>query len=91
MTWDLLFEAMHAAMMAREHVRGTTLFDVAKATATAWHDPDAPAWSATWSWRDWPGASLKGTRQAAPVLARRRWPGCAAAAELKETAYPSPF
>ena len=31
MTWDLLFEAMHAALMARERVSGTTLLDVAKA------------------------------------------------------------
>ena len=46
MTWDLLFEAMHAALMAQERVSGTTLAEVAKVTAAAWHDPDAPDWSA---------------------------------------------
>ena len=33
MTWDLLFEAMHAALMAQDRASGTTLGDVAKATA----------------------------------------------------------
>ncbi len=45
MTWELLYEAVHAAVIARDPVHRTTLADVAKAAVAARHDPDAPAWS----------------------------------------------
>jgi DNA-binding CsgD family transcriptional regulator len=88
MTWDLLFQAMHAALMAREHVSGTTLADVAKATAAAWHDPDAPDWSADLIMEGLARRVAEGHAPAVPVLRRAlaRLRGCA---ELKET--PSPL
>lgn len=87
MTWDLLFQAMHAALMAREHVSGTTLLDVAKTTAAAWHDPDAPEWSAD---RLMAGLAVRVAEdhaQAAPVL-RTALARLRASAELKETGIP---
>jgi DNA-binding CsgD family transcriptional regulator len=87
MTWDLLFQAMHAALMARERVSGTTLADVAKATAAAWHDPDAPDWSADLIMEGLARRVAEGHAQAVPVLRQAvvRLRGCA---ELKETGIP---
>ncbi|WP_314222743.1 helix-turn-helix transcriptional regulator [Streptomyces zaehneri] len=45
MAWELLYEAMHAAVIARDPMHRTTLADVAKATVATPHRPDAPAWS----------------------------------------------
>ncbi|MFJ1969054.1 AAA family ATPase [Streptomyces sp. NPDC087903] len=45
MAWELLYEALHAAVIARDPMHRTTLADVAKAAVAARHDPDAPAWS----------------------------------------------
>ncbi|MEV0036025.1 AAA family ATPase [Streptomyces sp. NPDC050804] len=45
MTWELLYEAMHAAVIARDPMHRTTLADVAKAAVATPHRPDAPAWS----------------------------------------------
>jgi DNA-binding CsgD family transcriptional regulator len=87
MTWDLLFQAMHAALMAREHVSGTTLGDVAKATAAAWHDPDAPGWSADLLMKGLARRVAEDHSQAAPVL-RTALARLGAAAELKETGIP---
>ncbi|TVZ06260.1 helix-turn-helix transcriptional regulator [Trebonia kvetii] len=87
MTWDLLFQAMHAAMMAREHVSGTTLFDVAKATATAWHDPDAPVWSGDLVMVGLARRVAEGHAQAAPVL-RTALARLRGAAELRELGIP---
>ena len=55
-------------MMARERARGTTLAEVAKATATAWHDPDAPAWSADLVMAGLARRVAEGHGQAAPML-----------------------
>jgi tetratricopeptide (TPR) repeat protein len=87
MAWDLLFEAMHAALMARERVCGTTLADVAKATAAAWHDPDAPDWSADLIMEGLARRVAEGHAEAAPVL-RAALARLCAAAELKETGIP---
>jgi DNA-binding CsgD family transcriptional regulator len=87
MTWDLLFEAMHAALMARGRVSGTTLADVAKATITAWHDPDAPDWSADLIMEGLARRVAEGHAQAVPVL-RRALARLRACAELKETGIP---
>jgi DNA-binding CsgD family transcriptional regulator len=86
-TWELLFEAMHAAMMAREHVRGTTLAEVAKATATAWHDPDAPAWSADLIMAGLARRVAEGHAQAVPML-RAALARLRGTAELKEFGIP---
>jgi DNA-binding CsgD family transcriptional regulator len=87
MTWGLLFEAMHAALMARDRVSGTTLADVARAAATAWHDPQAPDWSADLIMEGLARRVADGHPRAAPVLqqalARLR-----ASAELKEIGTP---
>ncbi|MFF3562013.1 LuxR C-terminal-related transcriptional regulator [Streptomyces sp. NPDC002574] len=45
MTWELLYEAMHAAVIARDPIHRTTLADVAKAAVAASPDQEAPAWS----------------------------------------------
>lgn len=45
MTWELLYEAVHAAVVARDPMRRTTLADVAKVAVATPHRPDAPAWS----------------------------------------------
>ncbi len=87
MTWDLLFEAMHAALMAREHVSGTTLLDVAKLTAAAWHDPDAPGWSADLIMEGLARRVAEGHPAAAPVL-RTALARLRGSAELKETGIP---
>lgn len=87
MTWDLLFDAMHAALMAQERVSGTTLMDVAKATAAAWHDPDAPGWSADLIMEGLARRVAEGHAEAAPVL-RRALARLRAAAELKEIGNP---
>ena len=87
MTWDLLFQAMHAAMMAREHASGTTLVEVAKATATAWHDPDAPQWSPDLIVDGLARRVAEGHSQAAPVL-RAALARLRSAAELKEIGIP---
>jgi len=86
-TWDLLFEAMHAALMAQDRVIGTTLIDVAKATAAAWHDPGAPDWSADLIMEGLARRVAEGHAEAAPVL-RRALARLRAAAELKETGIP---
>src|SRR6185437_14680190 len=87
MTWDLLFGAMHAALMAREHVRGTTLAEVAKATAAAWHDPDAPDWTADLLMEGLARRVAEGHERAVPVL-RRALARLRASAGLKETGIP---
>ena len=45
MTWELLYEATHAAIVGGDRLAGTTLEHVAKLTADAWHDPAPPLWS----------------------------------------------
>ncbi|WP_051450853.1 LuxR C-terminal-related transcriptional regulator [Actinospica robiniae] len=45
MTWELLYEAVHAAVIARDPMYRTTLAEVADAVTAAPRDPDAPAWS----------------------------------------------
>ncbi|MEV5576065.1 AAA family ATPase [Spirillospora sp. NPDC052269] len=44
-TWELLYEAMHAALVSGGLTSGTTLAQVAKTAADAWHDPAPPSWS----------------------------------------------
>jgi DNA-binding CsgD family transcriptional regulator/tetratricopeptide (TPR) repeat protein len=85
--WDLLGEAMHAALMAREPICGTTLLDVAKATAAAWHDPDAPDWSADLIMEGLARRVAEGHAEAVPVL-RTALARLRAAAELKEIGIP---
>lgn len=87
MAWDLLFGAMHAALMAREHVSGTTLADVAKATAGAWHDPDAADWSADLLMEGLARRVAEGHARAVPVL-RQALARLRASAGLKETGIP---
>jgi DNA-binding CsgD family transcriptional regulator len=87
MAWDLLFGAMHAALMAREHVSGTTLADVAKATAGAWHDPDAPDWTADLLMEGLARRVAEGHAQAVPVL-RRALARLRASTGLRETGIP---
>jgi hypothetical protein len=87
MTWDLLYEAMHAAFMAQDRVSGTTLADVAKATAAAWHDPDAPDWSGDLIMEGLALRVAEGHAKAAPVL-RRALARLRAASELKEIGIP---
>lgn len=87
MTWDLLYEAMHAALMAQDRVSGTTLADVAKATAAAWHDPDAPDWSGDLIVVGLALRVAEGHAKAAPVL-RRALARLRAASELKEIGIP---
>jgi DNA-binding CsgD family transcriptional regulator len=87
MAWDLMLEAMHAALMAREPVCGTTLLDVAKATAAAWHDPDAPDWSADLIMEGLALRVAEGHAEAVPVL-RTALARLRAAAELKEIRIP---
>jgi DNA-binding CsgD family transcriptional regulator len=87
MTWDLLYEAMHAALMAQDRVSGTTLADVAKATAAAWHDPDAPDWSGDLIMEGLALRVAEGHAKAAPVL-RRALARLRAASELKEIGIP---
>ncbi|WP_431968735.1 helix-turn-helix transcriptional regulator [Actinacidiphila sp. bgisy160] len=45
MTRELLYEAMHAAVIAQHTMHRTTLAEVAKVVISAPHDQDAPAWS----------------------------------------------
>ncbi|NUP50549.1 MAG: helix-turn-helix transcriptional regulator, partial [Catenulispora sp.] len=45
MTWDLLYEALAAAIVSADLTRGTTLPLVARRAAGAWHDPAPPPWS----------------------------------------------
>ena len=40
LTWELLREALHAALVAHDTVRGTSLTEVAEAAVAARHDPD---------------------------------------------------
>jgi DNA-binding CsgD family transcriptional regulator len=87
MTWELLFQAMHAALMARERVTGATLVDVAKATAAAWHDPDAPDWNAGLLMEGLAHRVAEGHAQGAPVL-RTALARLRASAELKEIGTP---
>jgi DNA-binding CsgD family transcriptional regulator len=87
MAWDLLFGAMNAALMAREHVSGTTLADVAKATVAAWHNPDAPDWTADLLMEGLARRVAEGHAQAVPIL-RRALARLRACAELKETGIP---
>lgn len=87
MAWDLLFGAMHAALMARGHVSGTTLADVAKATAGAWHDPDAADWSADLLMEGLARRVAEGHARAVPVL-RQALARLRASAGLKETGIP---
>jgi DNA-binding CsgD family transcriptional regulator len=87
MTWDLLFEAMHAALMAQDRVSGTTLAEVAKATAAAWHDPDAPGWSADLIMEGLARRVDEGHAAGAAVL-RRALARLRATAELKEAGIP---
>ncbi|MGW3123450.1 AAA family ATPase [Streptomyces sp. NPDC001107] len=44
-SWDLLREATHAAIIGGRMITGTTPHEVAKATADAWREPALPAWS----------------------------------------------
>jgi DNA-binding CsgD family transcriptional regulator/tetratricopeptide (TPR) repeat protein len=87
MAWDLLFGAMHAALLARERASGITLIDVAKATVDAWHDPDAPDWSADLLMAGLARRITEGHAPAVPVL-RRALARLRACAELKETGIP---
>ena len=87
MAWDLLFSAMHAALMARGHVSGTTLADVAKATAGAWHDPDAADGSADLLMEGLARRVAEGHARAVPVL-RQALARLRASAGLKETGIP---
>jgi hypothetical protein len=87
MTWDLLFEAMHAALMAQDRVSGTTLAEVAEATAAAWHDPDVPGWSADLIMEGLARRVAEGHAAGAPVL-RRALARLRASAELKEAGIP---
>jgi DNA-binding CsgD family transcriptional regulator len=87
MTWDLLFRAMHAALMAREHVVGTTLLDVAKLTAAAWHDPGSPGCGADLLMEGLAVRVAEDHARAAPVL-RSALARLRAAAELRETGIP---
>jgi len=87
MAWDLLFGAMHAALMAREHVSGTTLADVAKVTAGAWHDPDAAGWSPDLLMEGLARRVAEGHAQAVPVL-RQALARLRACPVLKETGIP---
>jgi DNA-binding CsgD family transcriptional regulator len=84
MTWELLFQATHAALMARERVSGTTLADVAKATAAAWHDPAAPDWSADLIMKGLAIRVAEGHAGAVPVLrqALARLRACAGLREM---------
>jgi DNA-binding CsgD family transcriptional regulator len=41
LTWELLCEALHAALVAHDTVRGTSLTEVAAAAVAARHDPDS--------------------------------------------------
>lgn len=45
MSWELLYEATHAALVGGNLLVGATLEQVAKVTADAWHDPAPPPWS----------------------------------------------
>ena len=45
MTRELLYEAVHAAVIARDPMDGTTTAQVAEAVIAAAPDPDAPQWS----------------------------------------------
>jgi DNA-binding CsgD family transcriptional regulator len=54
-TWELLYEAMCAAIVSGNLVRGTTLQEVAKRAAGAWHDPAPQPWS--------PGPLMEGLAQ----------------------------
>jgi DNA-binding CsgD family transcriptional regulator len=87
MTWALLFEAMHAALLAQGRLKGTTLADVARATATAWHDPDAPDWSADLIMEGLARRVAEGHAKAAPVL-RQGLARLRACARLKENGIP---
>ncbi len=87
MTWKLLYEAMHAALIAQDRVSGTTLADVAKATAAAWRDPDAPDWSGDLIVVGLALRVAEGHAKAAPVL-RRALARLRAASELKEGGIP---
>jgi DNA-binding CsgD family transcriptional regulator len=87
MAWDLLSGAMHAALIARDHVSGTTLADVAKATAAAWHDPEAAGWSPDLLMEGLARRVAEGHAQAAPVL-RQALARLRACPELKETGIP---
>jgi DNA-binding CsgD family transcriptional regulator len=42
LTWELLSEAMHAAIIGADRLEHTTLAEVAKVTADAWHDRALP-------------------------------------------------
>jgi DNA-binding CsgD family transcriptional regulator len=87
MTWGLLFQAMHAALLAQDRVKGTTLVDVARATATAWHDPDAPEWSADLIMEGLARRVAEGNAKAAPVL-RKGLARLRACTGLKENGIP---
>ncbi|MFJ9895103.1 AAA family ATPase [Streptomyces sp. NPDC091280] len=43
LTWELLREALHAAVVGRDTVRGTSLIEVAAAVVAARHEPDSAA------------------------------------------------
>lgn len=45
MSWELLYEATHAALAGGNLLVGATLEQVAKLTADAWRDPVPPPWS----------------------------------------------
>ena len=87
MTWDLLSGALHAALIAGEHVSGTTLGDVAKATASAWPDPDTAGWSADLLTAGLARRITDGHAQAVPVL-RQALARLRACAGPKETGLP---
>lgn len=68
LSWDMLSEAMFAGLMSIDGLRGTTLPEVAKVTAAAWHDPAAPAWSPDLLIKGLAERVTEGHGQAAPVL-----------------------
>ena len=87
MAWDLLFGAMHAALVARQDVNGTTLADVAKATAGAWHDPDPADGSPDLLMEGLAHRVAEGHAHGVPVL-RQALARLRACAGLKETGIP---
>ena len=87
MTWDLLFRGMHAAIIAREHMSGTTLAEVAKATASAWYDPGGPPGSADLIMAGLARRVAEGHAQAVPML-RTALARLRGSAELQELGIP---
>jgi DNA-binding CsgD family transcriptional regulator len=86
-TWELMYEAVCAAIVSGNLTQGTTLAEVAKKAATAWYDPAPPPWS--------PGPLMYGLAldigygyaHGAPVLRDALW-RLRASAEIREVNNP---